>query len=69
MTGATIKRLRLEKGLTQEQLATIAQLSQPTLSQYESGRVTPSLQAAKRIARALGVSLDSLIDEPTEPAQ
>lgn len=69
MTGATIKRLRLEKGLTQEQLATIAQLSQPTLSQYESGRVTPSLQAAKRIARALGVSLDSLIDEPTGPAQ
>jgi transcriptional regulator with XRE-family HTH domain len=69
MTGAMIRRLRIEKGLTQEQLAEAAKLSQPALSQYEKGHVTPSLPAAKRLARALGVSLDSLITEPEEVDQ
>ena len=66
MTGTRIRSLRLERGLTQEQLAKLASVAQPTLSQYESGHAHPSLRAAKRIALALGVSLDSMIDEDEE---
>lgn len=69
MIGATIKRLRLERGLTQEQLADAARISQPTLSQYENDVTTPNLRNAKRLASALGVSLESLILEVQEEAR
>ena len=67
MTTKSIRLLRLEKGLTQEGLAELASVAQSTLSQYESGAVSPSLRAAQRIALALGVSLESIIDPEGEP--
>lgn len=73
MERLLIRELRLERGLTQEQLAKMASVSQPVLSQYESGHAKPSFAAVRRIALALRVSLDSIIgptDRPTtDPAQ
>jgi ribosome-binding protein aMBF1 (putative translation factor) len=60
--GATIRRLREVKGMDQKTLARLAKVSQPYLSQLETGRSkTPAVTVAKRLAKALGVSLDDLV--------
>jgi transcriptional regulator with XRE-family HTH domain len=59
--GERIKRLRQLRGLTMRQLADLAQVPQSTLSAVETGARTGSkltLETGKRLARALGVSLD-----------
>jgi len=61
-----IRKLREKKGLTQRQLAEAVNLSFETIRSYEMGRITPSLQAAYAVAKALDVSVTDLIedDEP-----
>lgn len=71
MRGDTIKRIRLERGLTQEQLAEKAGISQPHLSILENNQATPSLKTAIRLSSALGISLESMVTEEAprkEPA-
>jgi transcriptional regulator with XRE-family HTH domain len=56
--GEQIKRLREERGLTQEVLASRAKLSRIYIAKLEAGdRASPSFPALQRIARALGVKL------------
>mgnify|MGYP001489705992 CR=1 FL=1 len=57
----TLKQLRLDRHLTQEQLAAAANCSQGSLSQWETGAMRPGILAAERLATALGVSLETLI--------
>ncbi|MFJ9906177.1 helix-turn-helix domain-containing protein [Streptomyces sp. NPDC101152] len=52
--GAAIRQLRKEPGLTLVQLARLAELSHPLLSQLERGLTRPSMPSLHRIARALG---------------
>lgn len=54
--GRYIRQLRQARGLTMMQLAALADLSQPFLSQLERGLARPSLTSLSRIARALGSS-------------
>lgn len=64
MIHERIRHTRLEKGLTQVQLAEAAGITQSTLSLIESGRSGPSLRVAQRIALALEISVDSLLSGP-----
>jgi transcriptional regulator with XRE-family HTH domain len=59
--GSRIRELRRAQGLTLVQLAAIAELSHPFLSQLERGRARPSMGSLERIARALGSSQLELI--------
>lgn len=59
--GVKLKRHRIKAGLTQYELATKAKVSQPTITQIESGRRTPSLQSLARICVALGVDMGEVI--------
>lgn len=68
MNHVHIRRTRLEKGLTQVQLATAAGITQSTLSLIESGRSGASFQTAARLAAALGISVDSLVTNQDAPA-
>jgi len=54
----TLASLRLRAGMTQRFLAEKCGLEQPHISRYESGRIEPGLVHAKKLAFALGVSLD-----------
>ena len=57
----SIRQFRLEKGMTQEELAEKACISRATLSGLESGRVTvTTTKTLARIAKALGESIDSI---------
>jgi transcriptional regulator with XRE-family HTH domain len=60
--GQMIKRLRIRRGMTQDELARRAKLSQAYIAKLESGdRETPSLPALKRLAKALDVPVTKLL--------
>ncbi len=65
----TLKRIRAERNMTQEQLATLLGTTKQNISRYESGEVSPILSTAVNIADKLGISLSELsgklIDEET----
>lgn len=58
--GDRIKALRKEAGWSQGELAEKTGADARQVSRYENGRITPSLDAAMRIAEAFNVSLDHL---------
>jgi DNA-binding XRE family transcriptional regulator len=55
-----LKEMRKSKGLSQAELASIIGLKQVTICQYESGTRTPDLNTAKKLADALGTTLDDI---------
>ena len=60
--GAAVRRHRLERGLTQEDLAEVAGLSQRYVSVLERGENSPTLNVIFRLCRALGVSPADLFE-------
>lgn len=59
--GENLKRLRTDKNLTLTDLSKIAGLGLSTLSQIESGaRTNLRSESLKKVAKALGVTVDSL---------
>ena len=65
LVGRNVKRIRQEKGLTQEQLAEISGFSQQYISGLEQGRSNPTIVSIYELATALGVSHMELV-RPTE---
>ncbi len=57
-----IKELRTRKGLSQDQLAEIAEINLRTVQRIESGETEPRGDTLKRLAVALNVTPDELID-------
>lgn len=55
-----LKEVRKAKGLTQLQLSEVSGVNRVSIAKYESGKSTPSLQTAERLAMALGVTIDEL---------
>ena len=56
----TIKALRTEAGLTQEELADRVGAVRQTIAYLEKGEYMPSLALAWRIAKAFGKSVDEV---------
>ena len=52
-----IREKRKEKGLSQERLAKLVQVSQPFIAEIESGRKKPSGDVLMRICAVLDISL------------
>ena len=59
--GKRIQEQRLQKGITQERLAEMVELSVPHMSGIENGKTKFSFQAIVRIANALELSMDKLL--------
>lgn len=57
-----LKKYRREKNLTQQELADLLQVSNKTVSRWESGGGYPDVPMLVPLARALGVSVDDLLD-------
>lgn len=64
--GRRLARVRLERNLTQVQLAHEAGISKPTLQRLESGAVATQLSGFLRVCRVLGLveGFETLIPEP-----
>lgn len=55
-----LKEFRESKGITQEDLAAKANISQSMVQAIESGRRKGSFSTLKEIANSLGISMDEL---------
>ncbi len=56
-----LKDLRMEKGLTQKQLAQVLETTDDSIYSWERGRSQPSLEMLREIADYFQVSLDELV--------
>lgn len=63
--GDRIKQARTEKGLTQKQLGIISETSEITIRQYELGKRQPRIEQLQRIASALDVDVNWLMNGQT----
>jgi transcriptional regulator with XRE-family HTH domain len=59
--GETIRQLRRNHKLSQEELAFRSNVDRSFISCIETGKHIPSLETADKIARGLGISLSHLI--------
>lgn len=59
--GKRILELRKEKSITREKLGKIIGTSGAIIGRYERNERTPSVEIARKMAQALGVSLDYLV--------
>ena len=59
----TLRRLRFERHMTQEEFAELLGTTKQNISRYESGAVSPKISTAQIIADKLGVSLSELSGE------
>jgi len=59
--GETLRRIRIDRGWTQEDLAEAAQLTSTYVGQMERGNKVPSLTVVLKLARGLGVAPAELL--------
>lgn len=64
--GRKIRELREERGVTLRQLSEKADVSPSTIQKIEKNLISPSLGTVLRIARGLGISIESLLDSRPE---
>jgi len=63
MLGGNIKKFRQKKQLTQDKLARIADIPYTSITKIETGVIKkPSVQTVAKIAKALGISIDELME-------
>lgn len=61
-----LKELRKKAGYTQESLSEVLAISFMTVRRWESGKVTPRMDEMKKLAQALGVTDDELLNVKQE---
>ena len=65
--GKLIAELRKQKGFTQQQLGETLNLSNKTISKWESGAGSPDISNLPILAETLGVSVDELLRGEVDP--
>ena len=60
--GNKIKQLRIDNNLSQEDFASITQVSRGYVSKLENGKLNPSYTAFLRIVTNLGLNTDEILD-------
>jgi len=61
--GKNIKRIRQEKGISQDRLSKLADLSLNTIVTVESGvNPNPTIETLTKIAKALEIRVDDLLN-------
>ena len=61
MFGQRLRELRLERGLTQLQLATLLSTTQGTIGKYEREELQPNINMIIEICKVLEISSDYLL--------
>lgn len=62
-----VKELREQRKMQQKELAIDLHVSQPTISDWESGRKVPSARSTQLLADYFGVTVDYLLGRSDEP--
>lgn len=66
--GSRIRRLRIDRGLTLEELAQASGVSRAMISRIERAEASPTASLLARLCAALGLSLSAFFAEDGEPA-
>lgn len=61
-----LKLARVQKDLTQKDLAEIVGVSRQTINAIEKGEYNPTIRLCRKLCRVLGKSLDELFGEDDE---
>jgi transcriptional regulator with XRE-family HTH domain len=61
--GAALRKARLNRGISQDQLAQLASINRSYVGDVERGTRNISLQNMSRLARALKMTLSDLVKE------
>ena len=64
--GQVVREVRIEVGISQEELADRAQLHRTYVSLLERGKRNPSLNVVQALATALGTTMTRLVSEIEE---
>ncbi|MCC2347109.1 helix-turn-helix transcriptional regulator [Bacillus pacificus] len=59
--GSYIKELRINKKLTQKQLADLSEISESMVSKIELGIKSTKIETLKKLANALSTTMDDLV--------
>ena len=59
--GDSLKKIRTEKKISQQELADMIGMHSTHISRYERNQAAPSIEVAQKIAKSLDVSIDTLI--------
>lgn len=59
--GANLKKIRLEKNMSQGDICRALEVDRAYISNLESGKRNPTLATIKRLADALNVPVDKLL--------
>lgn len=59
--GKNLKKLRLQKGLTQEKLGTLLEKDYSTIGKWELEQRSPSIDDALRISEYFNITLQDLV--------
>jgi len=63
--GTRIKRIRMDKGLTQKEVASMLNIPYSTYSNYENNNREPNFGTIKQIAKILETSIDEILYSKT----
>lgn len=57
-----IEEMRLKKGITQAELSRRTKISQPRISEYESGKRIPTMVNLFKMSEAMGCSIADIME-------
>ena len=61
--GYNLRKIRKDKGLTQDKLSEITKISIASIQRYELGKRQPNIQTVNKFAEALGVTINTLLKD------
>lgn len=67
-TSEKIRKLRRERDWTQDELGARVGIDKRNVSRYETGSLNPSKKTLAKFASALGVNVEELREEPSQPS-
>jgi len=59
--GENMKKIRLEKGMSQGDICRSLELDRAYISNVENGKQNLTISTMEKVAKALGVSIDTLL--------
>lgn len=63
--GEILKNIRLERGLSQEEMASLLHTSKQVISRYETGKRSPKISTVAAFASILDIPISALSDDPS----
>lgn len=63
----TLKRERLDRNLSHDQLAKMSGLTRPAISHIESGKRNPSMQNVYKLITSMGMTMEDFIQKVERP--